>query len=55
VLLGVVARSFLVLLQVSYLPAILGVTGLLTGVVVLAAYLPARRATGIEPVVALKL
>jgi putative ABC transport system permease protein len=51
---GMVARSFLVLLQVSYLPMVLGVAGLLLGVVILAAYLPARQAIRIEPVVALK-
>ena len=51
---GVVARSFLVLLQVPYVPMVLGVTGLLMMVVVVAAYIPARRATAIQPVVALK-
>jgi ABC-type antimicrobial peptide transport system permease subunit len=51
---GMVARSFLVLLQVSYVPMTLGVTGMMAGIVAVAAYLPARRATSIEPVVALK-
>jgi putative ABC transport system permease protein len=51
---GLVARSFLVLLQVSYVPMTLGITALLMGVVVVAALIPARRATHIEPVVALK-
>ncbi|MFC1661225.1 ABC transporter permease [Gemmatimonadota bacterium] len=51
---GIVARSFLVLLQVSYVPTVLGVTGLLMGAVVVAAFVPARRATTIQPVVALK-
>ncbi len=51
---GMVARSFLVLLQVSYVPMTLGVTALLGVVVAVAAYVPARRATSIEPVVALK-
>jgi predicted permease len=51
---GLVARSFLVLLQVSYLPMVLGVAAMLMGVAVLAAFIPARRATKIQPVVALK-
>ena len=54
VALGVIARSFLVLLRVSYLPTVLGVVGLLMGVVIVAAYLPARQAIRIEPVIALK-
>jgi putative ABC transport system permease protein len=52
--LGLVARSFLVLLQVSYLPMVLGTTALLMGVATLAALVPAIRATNIEPVVALR-
>ena len=51
---GMVARSFLVLLQVSYVPMTLGVTAMMAAIVALAAYLPARRATSIEPMVALK-
>lgn len=51
---SMVARSFLVLLQVSYVPMTLGVTAIMTVVVAVAAYVPARRATTIEPVVALK-
>jgi putative ABC transport system permease protein len=51
---GRVARSFLVLLQVSYIPMTLGITGLLASVVILATYLPARRATLIAPSVALR-
>jgi predicted permease len=51
---GMVARSFLVLLQVSYVPMTLGVTALMAAVVAVAAYVPARRATSIEPAVALK-
>lgn len=54
VALGVIARSFLVLLRVSYLPMMLGVVGLLMGVVIVAAYLPARQAIRIEPLIALK-
>lgn len=49
-----VARSFLVLLQVSYVPMTLGVTALMAVKVVAATYVPARRATSIEPVAALK-
>jgi predicted lysophospholipase L1 biosynthesis ABC-type transport system permease subunit len=52
--LGMVVRSQLANLQVPWVPMILGVTGLVMGVVVLAAWLPARRATTIEPVMALK-
>jgi ABC-type antimicrobial peptide transport system permease subunit len=51
---GLVARSFLVLLQVSYLPMVLGTTALLMGVATIAALVPAIRATNIEPVVALR-
>jgi putative ABC transport system permease protein len=51
---GLVARSFLVLLQVSYIPMVLGITATLMGVVVVAAFIPAVRATTIPPVVALK-
>jgi ABC-type antimicrobial peptide transport system permease subunit len=51
-ILGLVAHSFLVLLQVSYLPMVLGITALL--MVVVAALVPATRATQIQPVVALK-
>jgi len=51
---GLLARSFLVLLQVPYVPMILVISGLLMGVAVVAAFLPAMRATRIEPVVALK-
>jgi putative ABC transport system permease protein len=54
VIFGMVARSFLVLLQVSYVPMTLGVTALMALVVAVAAYIPARRATSIEPVVAMK-
>jgi len=53
-LLGLVVRSFLVLLQVPWIPMVLGVSGLMMGVVALAAWVPARRATTIQPVVALK-
>ena len=52
--LGMVARSALVTLQVSFLPTALGLTAGLLGVILIASYLPARRATLIEPVVALK-
>lgn len=52
--LGVLARSQLVNLHVPWVSMILGVTTLVMGVVVLAAWLPARRATTIEPVRALK-
>jgi ABC-type antimicrobial peptide transport system permease subunit len=51
---GLVARSFLVLLQVSYVPMVLGITALLMAVAVVAALVPASRATRIEPAVALK-
>lgn len=51
---GLLARSFLVLLQVSYVPMVLGISGLLLVVVVVAAFIPAYRATSIQPVVALK-
>ena len=51
---GVVARSVLVLPRISFLPVVLCVTGLMIGAATVAAYLPARRATRIEPVIALK-
>ena len=47
-------RSQLVMLQVSWIPSVLGIVGLLTIVVMLASYLPARRATTIEPAIALR-
>ena len=49
-----VMRSQLTMLQVSWIPSVLGIVGLLTLVVVLASYLPARRATTIEPAIALR-
>ena len=49
-----IMRSHLLMLQVSWIPSVLGIVTLLTSVVMLASYLPARRATTIEPAVALR-
>jgi predicted permease len=53
-LMGIIMRSQLVMLQVSWLTTILGVMGLLVVVTVLASYLPARRVTAIEPAISLR-
>jgi hypothetical protein len=49
-----VLRSQLVLLKVSWVPSVLGIVALVLLVVILASYLPARRATTIEPALALR-
>jgi hypothetical protein len=51
---AVVMRSQLVLLHVSWVPSVLGIVALLISVVMLASYLPARRATTIQPALALR-
>ena len=51
---GLVARSQLVMLRIPIFSTVAGLVVLLGGVVLLARYLPARRATSIEPVQALR-
>jgi len=51
---ALVMRSQLVLLQVMWVPSVLGIVTLLILVVMLASYVPARRATTIEPALALR-
>jgi putative ABC transport system permease protein len=51
---GLIARSQLVMLRIPVFSTIAGLVVLLGGVVLLASYLPARRATSIEPVQALR-
>jgi ABC-type antimicrobial peptide transport system permease subunit len=52
--LGLIMRSQLMLLKVSWLPSVLLIVILLAVAVVLASYVPARRATSIEPAAALR-
>ncbi len=51
---GLVVRSQLVMLRIPIVSTVAGLVVLLGGVVLLASYLPARRATSIEPVQALQ-
>jgi predicted permease len=51
---GLVVRSQLVMLRIPIVSTVMGLVVLLGGIVLLASYLPARRATSIEPVQALR-
>jgi len=51
---GLVARSQLVMLRIPIFSTVAGLVVLLGGVVLLASYLPVRRATSIEPVQAFR-